>query len=155
MTFVLDASVALAWCFPDECSMSANTMRDAVAVVGAVAPALWTYEVGNALRSAERFGRVSSSQAISVAAELLRLPILTCDQPLDYVLTEVSRLASKHTLSVYDASYLALALQRSAPLATLDGVGRRNGLRQAAVMAGVSLLDDALAAAWARRISPP
>jgi predicted nucleic acid-binding protein len=45
-----------------------------------------------------------------------------------------TQLARKYRLSVYDASYLALAMKENLPLATLDG-----DIIQAAPLCGVSL----------------
>ena len=48
----------------------------------------------------------------------------------------VFSLADRNGLTVYDASYLDLALRESLPLASLD-----NALRKAAVKAGVVLFE--------------
>jgi len=50
---------------------------------------------------------------------------------------EVLMLARRHRLTVYDASYLALAQRESVPLATLDG-----DLREAAKAERISLLEE-------------
>ena len=57
--FVLDASVALAWCFADEATPATDVLLDRLADEDAVAPALWGLEVANALTMAERRGRLS------------------------------------------------------------------------------------------------
>jgi predicted nucleic acid-binding protein len=51
--------------------------------------------------------------------------------------TTVVMLARRHRLTVYDASYLELALRLGLPLASLDGE-----LRQAAIACGVALLGE-------------
>jgi hypothetical protein len=48
----------------------------------------------------------------------------------------VLELAMKHAISAHDAAYLDLALRRGLPIGTLDGTGRRQGLKQAAAAAG-------------------
>jgi predicted nucleic acid-binding protein len=50
----------------------------------------------------------------------------------EYALSDTLKLARRHKLSAYDASYLELALRRDIPLATLDEV-----LRKAAKRSGV------------------
>ena len=49
MSFVLDRSVTLAWCFEDERSDATDALLRQAAVSGAVAPGLWPLEVLNAL----------------------------------------------------------------------------------------------------------
>ncbi len=48
---------------------------------------------------------------------------------------KIAELADEHTLSVYDATYLELALRRGLPLASLD-----TALNKAARMSGVETL---------------
>jgi predicted nucleic acid-binding protein len=57
--FVLDASIALAWCFADEATPATDALLDRLADEEAIAPALWRIEVANALAMAERRGRLS------------------------------------------------------------------------------------------------
>jgi len=51
----------------------------------------------------------------------------------DHAWLETMELANQYILSLYDASYLELALRRSLPLATLD-----SSLKKAAQLAGVA-----------------
>ena len=57
--FVLDTSVALAWCFEDEASAAADKVLDLLHTAEAVAPAIWPIEVGNALLAGERRKRIT------------------------------------------------------------------------------------------------
>ena len=57
--FVLDASIALAWCFADEATPATDALLERLADEDAAAPALWRLEVANALAMAERRGRLS------------------------------------------------------------------------------------------------
>ncbi len=54
MTFVIDNSVALAWCFEDEQTAGIMALLDRVAEAGALAPQLWPIEALNGLLTAER-----------------------------------------------------------------------------------------------------
>jgi hypothetical protein len=54
VSFVLDNSVALAWCFADEQTPAVMDLLDRVAETGAVAPLLWPLEALNGLIVAER-----------------------------------------------------------------------------------------------------
>jgi predicted nucleic acid-binding protein len=56
--FVVDASVALAWCFDDQASGTADEVLGRLEHEEAIAPAIWPLEVANGLRTAERRGRL-------------------------------------------------------------------------------------------------
>jgi predicted nucleic acid-binding protein len=133
--FVIDASVALAWCFEDEATPYADVVLSRLEHEEAVAPSIWPLEVANGLRSAERRGRIDERELPGVAQLLLALPIRIEESTLDSALGEVLQLARALGLSTYDASYVALALRHGAPLATLD-----DPLAQAATAAGAQLL---------------
>ncbi len=134
MTFVVDASVTLAWCFADEVSELAERVLDRLAGEEALAPAIWPLEVANGLRTAERRGRLELADLAQVRELLLALPVQAEGVPLDAALGEVSELARALELSAYDAAYLALAARRGLALATVD-----ERLRQASALAGVEL----------------
>ena len=68
------------------------------------------------------------------------LPIETVLLEPSTMLGEVRLTALQCNLSAYDASYLVLAKRLRVPLGSLDGVGRRHGLKQAASERGVPLL---------------
>lgn len=133
--FVLDTSVALAWCFEDETSAAADRVLDRLATGEAVVPAIWPVEVGNALLAGERRKRIKPADTARSLELLGRLNIrLDAANPQDD-LEKLVTLARSFNLSVYDAAYLGLAMREGLPLATLD-----RALAQAARRAGVSLL---------------
>ncbi len=70
MAFVLDASVALAWCFPDESSNHAVSIFHRFKEETAIVPSIWPPEVANALVVAMRRGRLNEEQ-FSLVARLL------------------------------------------------------------------------------------
>lgn len=73
---VLDASVALAWCFPDESTSGAEKLLDLKADgTNAIVPAIWPFEVANALLTAERRKRLSMAQVTAALKNLTLLPI--------------------------------------------------------------------------------
>ena len=131
---VIDASVALAWCFPDEARDYAE--RVLVALEGRTmrVPSLWAVEISNALLVAERRGRIKAAEIRQFLSLLDGLSI-TVDSltPLECV-GNLLPLARTHGLSAYDAAYLDVAQRQAAPLASLD---RR--LREAALRSGVAL----------------
>jgi predicted nucleic acid-binding protein len=133
MNFVLDASVALAWCFEDESLEPALAVLDALRDSEAVVAHHWTLETSNGLLTAERRGRVDGDGATRFSRLLLALPIAVDPVARGTALTETRRLARTHGLTSYDAAYLELALRLALPLATLDGklqaAARTEGVR--------------------------
>ena len=145
MTFVLDASLTLAWCFRDEATPYTNAVLHALRGTRALVPSLWFYEVTNGLVSGLRRERTSDRGVETFLKSLTELPIdmqPTAGHQSAYSAT-VRRLAIEHKLSAYDASYLALAIEVAVPLATLDGTGKRQGLKQAAERCGIKLFSPA------------
>ncbi|MQA87916.1 MAG: PIN domain-containing protein [Streptosporangiales bacterium] len=133
MPIVVDASVALAWCFKDEATPSTDAVLDQVARDTAVVPSVWELEVVNALLVAERRARVTEFQVGRSIRLLGELPIVVDLTPTD--LRTVAAAGQRHRLSAYDATYLVLAERDGLPLATLD-----EDLRAAAGNAGVPLV---------------
>jgi predicted nucleic acid-binding protein len=117
---VLDASVALAWCFEDASSAVADRALEQLIAEGAVVPAIWPLEMANALRSAERRGRLTVADHARLRDLLVALPVTVEAIDLAGALGEVSEIARAAGLSAYDAAYLALAARRELPLATTD-----------------------------------
>ncbi len=115
MSFVLDSSMTMAWCFKDETTAASAQVRDRLAEETAIVPRiLWDLEIWNALLVAHRRGRIRSVSENAVL--LAALPVRRIGAPIERVLD----LGQKHGLSTYDALYLALALRHGQPLATLD-----------------------------------
>ena len=59
---VVDASVALAWGFPDEGNAYADAVLEGLEGQAVVVPALWPVEVANALLVGERRKRIRPTQ---------------------------------------------------------------------------------------------
>jgi predicted nucleic acid-binding protein len=118
MAFIVDASVSAAWCFPDERTDYTNAVLTAIPRSGAFVPRLWAYEIRNSVLMGIRRGRIGKAHAEDFFASLRALPI-QFTEPASY--DDVFRLADRHSLTVYDAAYLDVALREKLPLATLDG----------------------------------
>lgn len=131
---VVDASVALAWCFPDEASEYADRVLVALKGQTLVVPGLWGLEITNALLTAERRKRLKQPEILRFVALLEGLSILQDGQSVRESVNNVLPLARDYGLSAYDAAYLELAIRHSVPLATLD----RN-LQKAAKRAGIRI----------------
>ena len=121
MAFVLDASMTLAWVFPDEATEATDRLLGSLLERQAHAPCLWPMEVANAFLAATRRRRLEASRWPWIRHSLDALPIAV--EPVDQVRvgSAVLELAHDRGISVYDAMYLELALRMGLPLATLDG----------------------------------
>ena len=130
--FVVDASVVCCWILPDEASTSAGKAFDLLETNDAVAPDLIWHEVRNVLMLARRRKRIDFDLVAQGLHFLRRLRIVTIPSPDDH---PILALAERQALTAYDAAYLALALERQLPLATLD-----RKLAEAAAREGVALV---------------
>jgi predicted nucleic acid-binding protein len=135
LSFVLDNSVALTWCFEDERTPATQALLHRVAEHGAIAPGLWPLEAVNGLIVAERRGRLDRVRRLRLEGFLRELPITIDAETPTRAWTETARLAERLGLSAYDAAYLELACRHGLPLATLD-----DKLEQAARAENVPLL---------------
>jgi predicted nucleic acid-binding protein len=112
--------VALAWCFADEQEPYAITILGLLGTRSAIVPSVWPLEVANAFVNAERRGRLQPSRTAELIAEIVKLGIEVDSHTTSQAWKETLTLARRYGLSVYDASYLELAIRESLPLATLD-----------------------------------
>jgi len=132
--FVLDASLALQWFLEDETDRKYSLeVLASLSENRALVPVLWFYEVGNGLLMAHRRKRISLDQIDGFLSRLKSLPIDTAQQsPIEIL--ELSALARAQGLTIYDASYLAIAMKSNSILATSD-----NALKRAAASTGVKI----------------
>ena len=136
-TFVLDASMALAWHFRDEVtprSRAVAAMSDEGLVV---VPVHWFAEVANGMLMGERRQR-SRPEDTGRFAERLRLLDIEVDAiaPEEFV-DRILPLARAYGLTTYDTAYLELAGRRGLSLASLD-----TKLNDAARRVGVALVAE-------------
>ena len=120
MAFVLDCSVTLSWLLPDERGAATDALVDELERTTAVVPAIWPYEVANALLVAQRRARIGDDDLLRVRRALAALPIEVEAVARDHVLSVVSELGRHLEITSYDAAYVELAARRRLPLATLD-----------------------------------
>jgi predicted nucleic acid-binding protein len=92
MSIVIDASIALSWCFED----------------------------ANVLLQAEKRGRISAFEVGAKLGMFGDLLIETDYESVGRAWRETLLLARLHKLTAYDATYLELAIRRGVPLATRD-----------------------------------
>jgi len=129
---VVDASTALAWCFPDESSEYADAVLMALEGKTVFVPSIWPLEIANAVLVGERMKRLRRPEIQRFIALLEGLPLAQDSQSVGEHIGDVLPLAREYALSAYDAAYLELAIRYEAPLATLD-----SRLEKAAKKAGV------------------
>jgi predicted nucleic acid-binding protein len=119
--FVLDASVVLTWCFPDENTDLAQHVAERFKQGDtAMAPSFWPHEVLNALLAGEKHKGLSKEMIRSFLDDLALLPVTLEQCPAGIVFDRIQSLSRKHGLTAYDAAYLDLALDNGLALATLD-----------------------------------
>lgn len=135
MAFVVDASVMLARPLGQPNAIAALVRARLDDEVGLV-PALWWFEVRNVLIINERRRAISEAETARAAQEWAQLDIAIDNSPDEIA---IMRLARKHRLTVYDATYLELALRERLPLATLDAT-----LAEAARQEGIAVVGDAV-----------
>jgi predicted nucleic acid-binding protein len=138
VTFVVDSSVALTWCFPEERTPTTAALLDRVTDSGASAPSLWPLEVLNALMVGEKRKRIDFAKRHELIGGLHSLPITLDTETAAQAWISTNQLAERYRLTLYDAAYLELAQRLDLPLATLDA-----DLRTAARTLGVPHLGRA------------
>ena len=132
MALVADNSVVLAWFVGSQASAYSEKVLGQAAREVCHVPQVWPLEFGNALRQLERRRKLKPEDAANIldAADALGLQLDTTP-PSQRRLIDLAR---QYDLSVYDASYLELAIRLSLKLATQDA-----SLAAAAKKAGLLL----------------
>ena len=120
MSFVLDRSVTLSWCFEDERLEATDALLKQVVESGAEAPSLWPLEILNALSMAERRRRINADRRQRLCGFLHDLPVNIDVETASRAWAATSQLAARFKFTLYDAAYLELAQRLNLPLATLD-----------------------------------
>ena len=136
--FVLDASVAISWCFPGDPSedtpYSRRVLKELVAN-DAIVPEIWAFEIANNIFvSYSKRKRISEQQITEYLSLLRALPIRVESQSL-WENVDLESLARRQDVAAYDAAYLDLALRAGFALATSD-----EPLRKAAIAEGIAVL---------------
>jgi predicted nucleic acid-binding protein len=117
---VIDASLALAWCFKDELTEAATRLLEELRSSVATVPSLWSIEVANVLALAERRKRITFAESAQLIALLGTLQIDVDRETSALAFTRLLDLAREERLTAYDAAYLELAMRLGVPLASKD-----------------------------------
>jgi len=136
--FILDASVAISWCFPgdptEDTPYSRRVLKE-LAANDAVVPEIWAFEIANSIFvSFIKRKRISEQQIAEYLSLLKALPIRVEPRNL-WANVDLESLARRRNLAAYDAAYLDLALRSNLALATSD-----EPLQQAAIAEGIMVL---------------
>jgi len=115
---VADASIVVKWFLEEEFSRDARRLRDDYVsdLVELEAPALLPFEVLNAVRYAGVFSN-DELRRVAEALDAFAVPTRPLEGPLAVAAVDI---ASSTDLTVYDASYVALAHELGATLYTAD-----------------------------------
>jgi predicted nucleic acid-binding protein len=135
--FVLDASIVLTWCFPDEASQKVEHISERIAAGDRVlVPSFWRHEILNALLVGEKRKRLTPELTQAFLDELEGLPVdIDAPDGSGTVFVTTQALCRKHGLTAYDAAYLEIAIKGRHALATADA-----DLQRAARAEGVQVL---------------
>ena len=138
MEWVLDSSFALSLVLPEEYSGRADAFLQQRSSEDTFwVPALWWYEISNALLMAQKRNRITEADRIQMVALYGLLPIQT-DTPFHLeAINRFQELALAYSLTAYDAAYLELALRKGLAIATFD-----QRLTQAAQKAGLGTIPN-------------
>lgn len=119
-SLVVDASIALCWCFEEEATAATDQVLEDLRRNVAVVPSHWFLEVTNVLSLSER-GRRMTVADVSEFIELLEaLNFETDEEGPRHAFGRILGLARSERLTAYDAAYLELAMRLGVPLATKD-----------------------------------
>jgi predicted nucleic acid-binding protein len=132
---VLDASLALTWCFEDERRDDTEMIGLRILDEGAVVPTLFHLELASAMISGEKRGQINAAQIDVRLASIASMPIEVDFETSRKAWTMTLSLARANGLTPYDAAYLELALRLGAEVASLD-----DALREAAIRHGLTVI---------------
>jgi predicted nucleic acid-binding protein len=134
--FVIDSSIVIGWVHPSQANeLTKQLLEDAKIGTAIYVPSLWHLEIANTLLVFVRRKLMAEPQRGVGLTLLSQLRIIIDDETNRLAFSAVSELASKHSLSAYDAAYLELARRKSLPLGTRD-----EALKSAAKKSGIKLL---------------
>jgi predicted nucleic acid-binding protein len=133
---VVDASVVVKWFVPE---VHSDAARDLLTTAGQlISPDLLFPEVGNTVWKKVRRGELAPGLAGRLVADLARIGVETV--PSRALLVDAHALAVHTGLTVYDATYVALAIRLDTTLVTADHRLKRRVTRHPPIAPHVRLL---------------
>jgi predicted nucleic acid-binding protein len=118
--FVLDSSIALAWCFVDEATPVTEEILESLETNKAIVPSLWPLEIANSLSLSLRKKRIDDAGVFKFLERIESLQIAIDNETILHALTDTFALSCHCELTAYDAAYLELAQRLDIPLASKD-----------------------------------
>jgi predicted nucleic acid-binding protein len=117
---VVDCSLAISWFFPEEGDAYSQGIYQVFSsgAIAPVAPEFFLVECGNVFLRKAKTGHCTFEEAAHQLQKLMNLPLRYFNNRA--LLPRAFTLARLANTTVYDALYLALAVELRAPLATLD-----------------------------------
>jgi predicted nucleic acid-binding protein len=115
---ILDASVVIKWFSEEEYTEKALELRERIRYgeEQVIEPDLLLYELANALKHNQHFEVQDVRDALTSVFDM-NIDIVT---PLPDIIDVAIKLAFEHTITVYDAFYIALAQETGLILITAD-----------------------------------
>ena len=134
-SWVIDSSVGLAWVHPDQATLETDKLLTKVASGTAiVVPAFWFLEIANVLLVLQRRKKITREHRNDALKMLSALNPTVDEESSKAAFHKTSELAEKHGLTIYDATYVELAMRRKLHLASRDA-----SLSNAAKQGGVKV----------------
>lgn len=119
--FVIDCSTTMSLFLPDEKNTNyANIIYKQLESKDCIVPSIWCYEIANVLLSCKKRNRLDDKQINKITNLIYKLPIDIENNNLHFIHDNVFNIASLNELSIYDASYIELAIRFNCSIATLD-----------------------------------
>jgi len=135
VAFVLDASAALAVLLANHTLGNIASLTMLLEADAPVVPAVFMPEILNVLVKGERQARGKTTVLDRQLQDISDMAVTTDPDTSLYLVSRTLPLARTHRLSIFDATYLELAMRLALPLATFD-----NGLIRGAQAERVALL---------------
>jgi len=133
---VVDASVVVKWFFPE---IHSDAARHVLMTAGQlISPDLLFPEVGNTVWKRVRRGELAADLAERLVADISKIGVETV--PSRALLVDACALAVHTGVTVYDATYVALAIRLDATLVTADQRLERSVALHAPIARHVKLL---------------
>lgn len=134
--FIADSSVAISWIAESQSTKATDHLLDeVVSGMPFTVPVLWMFEVADSLLVLKRRKRIDLGECSLATKILSRLTPVIDDEGPRLAFDKITELAEEHGLSVYDATYLELAIRKRLSIASRDA-----GLNRAAKRAGMRTL---------------